>query len=71
MRDRAYIHACFDIPIQVFTAVEGNYTEKADIYSCALIMWEIATGKHEYEYVSMGLRMNSVYMCMIMTWPHA
>mmetsp|Transcript_699 Transcript_699/g.1782 ORF Transcript_699/g.1782 Transcript_699/m.1782 type:complete len:399 (-) Transcript_699:209-1405(-) len=28
---------------------DGNYTEKADIYSCALIMWEIATGRRPFD----------------------
>mmetsp|Transcript_38431 Transcript_38431/g.96265 ORF Transcript_38431/g.96265 Transcript_38431/m.96265 type:complete len:389 (+) Transcript_38431:187-1353(+) len=28
---------------------DGNYTEKADIYSCALIMWEMATGRRPFD----------------------
>eukprot|EP00961_Rhodomonas_salina_P159535 2148325-Rhodomonas_salina.3 len=30
---------------EVFTCVKGHYTEKADIYSAAIIMWYIATGQ--------------------------
>mmetsp|Transcript_604 Transcript_604/g.1419 ORF Transcript_604/g.1419 Transcript_604/m.1419 type:complete len:138 (+) Transcript_604:494-907(+) len=30
---------------EVFACVKGHYTEKADIYSAAIIMWYIATGQ--------------------------
>jgi hypothetical protein len=30
---------------EVFSIVTGHYTEKADIYSAAIIMWFIATGQ--------------------------
>mmetsp|Transcript_13578 Transcript_13578/g.33299 ORF Transcript_13578/g.33299 Transcript_13578/m.33299 type:complete len:437 (+) Transcript_13578:106-1416(+) len=34
---------------EVYSSVKGNYNEKADVYSCALIIWEIQTGKKPFD----------------------
>ena len=34
---------------EVFFGADRPYTEKADIYSAALVIWEIATGRKPFE----------------------
>ena len=29
---------------EVYAVKRGKYTEKADVYSCCIVMWEMTTG---------------------------